>query len=96
MKRPEITLEFKSQTPAAIHASSSRRKMTQPKTEFRILLETCTAELDISIYDRLSAIFAPSPFPQEAQLNYSPMNHKYSQPLVEVKVEAPIFNLNLR
>ncbi|XP_055908295.1 autophagy-related protein 2 homolog B isoform X2 [Eupeodes corollae] len=97
-KRPEMIIQMKTTTPSLNPQSRKRKVPIPPRTEFDISLDKCTVELDISIYDRLSAIFCSSPFSadtppiEEIKKNES----RHLDPIKEFNVTSPIMQLRLR
>lgn len=74
--------------------------------DFRFTLESCIIELDVSLYDRLNFILAPSPFDTNSSLDYNIANessveatittNKHGEPITELNVEAPSLDIHLR
>lgn len=100
-KRPEVLIQMKTTTPS-LNPNSRRRKVPiPPRTEFDIILDKCTVEMDISIYDRLSAIFCSSPFHTEKPTSppteeIKKNESRYLDPIKEFNVSSPILKLKLR
>lgn len=96
-KRPEITIGIK-QTTHLLRSSSSNTRFAAPKTEVDFSLASCLLELDISILDRLNAIFNSIPF--ESPAVSTPINEcasrKHSTPKTDVVFESPSIDVILR
>ncbi|XP_055847231.1 autophagy-related protein 2 homolog A [Episyrphus balteatus] len=97
-KRPEMIIQMKTTTPSLNPNSRKRKVPIPPRTEFDISLDKCTVELDISIYDRLSAIFCSSPFsvdtPPAEEIKKNESRHL--DPIKEFNITSPILQLRLR
>ncbi|SPP85413.1 autophagy-related protein 2 homolog A [Drosophila guanche] len=85
--RPEIVLN---------QSSSFLFKQNHNRCTNKIecIFDECTAELDISIYDRLGALFGQSPFAQSSA--GEPENYPEDGSLTEVQVKCENLRLHLR
>ncbi|XP_055377404.1 autophagy-related protein 2 homolog B isoform X2 [Condylostylus longicornis] len=99
-KRPEITLYLKSQAPTV---QNNKGKKATLKTNLNLNLESCVVDFDISIIDRLSAIFNGTPFKIDYKNNESKKReesgispNKQKQPTFELNLDSPKLNFRLR
>lgn len=95
--RPEITIGIK-QTTHLLRSASGNTRFAAPKTEINFSLASCLLEIDISILDRMNAIFNSCPF--DALDAETPIDDciskKHSTPKTDVVFESPSIDVILR
>ncbi|XP_030386757.1 autophagy-related protein 2 homolog B isoform X2 [Scaptodrosophila lebanonensis] len=86
-KHPEVMVTFSS-------LFSGEQNCNRNYSKVECILDDCLVDLDISIYDRLSAHFAPSPFLKEYNSKYLKLDN--SKSTIEVYIQSPFLKLHLR
>ncbi|KAH8385046.1 hypothetical protein KR093_006195 [Drosophila rubida] len=84
--RPEF---FLSHTSSCFYKQNSNRS----SSKIECILDECTADMDITIYDRLSALFGLSPFDKECDTNE--LFQEGSNPL-DINLKCNLFKLQIR
>lgn len=91
--RPDITMGVKQITQIVQRSrSTNMRHLVPPKTEITFTLAPCLTEIDISISDRLIALFSASPFYGDTNAHIPPND----VPNIDIKIDSECIDVKLR